>query len=117
MSHNTTEMDIENGSFQPIDIEIKFEKPPEPLTSDHTYWHLYKKYGCIQAAGWIHPIDIFRMYLSLLLLNKELHLDLQRSTVTCVKGGNLLTFNHNQSVWFNIRDVTSAADPARYTET
>jgi len=23
-------MDIENGSFQPIDIEIKFEKPPAP---------------------------------------------------------------------------------------
>ncbi len=49
--HNTIEMDIENGPFQPIDIEIKCEKPPEPLTSDHTYWHLYKKYGCIQAAG------------------------------------------------------------------
>ncbi len=36
MRHTITEMYIENVSFQPIDIEIEFEKPPEPLTSDHT---------------------------------------------------------------------------------
>lgn len=51
MRHTTIEMDIDNGSFQPIGTEIKLEKPPAPLTSDHTYWHLCKKYGCIQAAG------------------------------------------------------------------
>jgi len=27
----------------------------------------------------------------------------------------ILAFNHKQSVWFNIRDIT-LADPARYTD-
>lgn len=115
MRHTTRVMDIENGSFQPIDI--KFEKTPAS-PSNHTFGHLYK-YGCIHTTGWlnyrIHLIDIF--WISPFAATVEhgaVAEHKMKQSDLCVKVG-ILTFNHKQSVWFNIRDVT-LADPARYTD-